>query len=142
MGNGKETAASGDGDFKYVMQDVDTLYIGARLTWGELMEDENVPFKLKVIYEKLLKDSAPRDITLADHLWKMDADGFDYRVFHKLRLKLSAMCPREGKRGGAFIQKTFRIEAFAGRIPGEKAAEGMVIQEILLSKLALFSFTV
>lgn len=32
-------------DFKYVLQDFGNLYIGARFTYGEMLENEDIPFK-------------------------------------------------------------------------------------------------
>ena len=46
-----------DTDFKYVMQDTGNIYIGARLTYAELMEQEMLPFKMKTIIQHyFLKD--------------------------------------------------------------------------------------
>ena len=40
-----------DTDFKYVMQDTGNIYIGARLTYAELMDQEMLPFKMKTIIQ-------------------------------------------------------------------------------------------
>ena len=36
-------------DFRYVMQDMTNVYIGAKYTYDEIMNVDEVPFKLKVI---------------------------------------------------------------------------------------------
>ena len=36
-------------DYKYVMQDAGNLYIGAKYSYEELLEQEMIPFKLKTI---------------------------------------------------------------------------------------------
>ncbi|MFR9235404.1 MAG: hypothetical protein ACLVLH_21410 [Eisenbergiella massiliensis] len=49
-----------DQDFKYVIQDLTNVYIGARYTYEEMLEDDNVPHKLKeVIVRILLTEVAP-----------------------------------------------------------------------------------
>ena len=36
-------------DFKYVMHDMTNVYIGAKYTYDEIMDSDEVPFKFKVI---------------------------------------------------------------------------------------------
>lgn len=49
-----------DQDFKYIIQDLTNIYLGARSTYEELMEDENVPHKLKeIIVRVMLTEVAP-----------------------------------------------------------------------------------
>ena len=35
-----------DQDFKYVIQDLTNVYIGARYTYEEMLEDDHIPHKL------------------------------------------------------------------------------------------------
>ena len=48
-------------DFKYVMQDTGSIYVGAKYAYEELLEAEAVPFKLKAILTHyiLKKQAAP-----------------------------------------------------------------------------------
>ena len=47
-------------DFKYVIQDVGNLYLGAGFSYEELLVHEMVPFKLRVIISQyVLKEAAP-----------------------------------------------------------------------------------
>lgn len=43
-----------DQDFKYVIQDLTNVYIGARYTYEEMLEDDNVPHKLKEVIVRIL----------------------------------------------------------------------------------------
>ena len=46
-------------DFKYVMQDVSKVYIGAKYTYQEMMDTDEIPFKLKAILSHyILKEVA------------------------------------------------------------------------------------
>ena len=46
-----------DKDFKYVMQDMGAVYLGARYSYAELLEEEMIAFKLKTIISRyILKD--------------------------------------------------------------------------------------
>ena len=50
-----------DQDFKYVIQDLTNVYMGAGYTYEEMLEDDNIPHKLKeVIVRILLTEVAPR----------------------------------------------------------------------------------
>ena len=54
----KQAADLPNNDFKYYMQDVGSLYLGARYSYEEMMENEMVPFKLKSIIEHyIMKDT-------------------------------------------------------------------------------------
>lgn len=42
-------------DYKYVMQDFTTVYLGARYTYEELIEAEDIPFKIKTLVNHYIK---------------------------------------------------------------------------------------
>ena len=50
-----------DNDFKYMIQDISNIYIGARSTYEELAENEELPQKLReVIVRAFLSDKGQR----------------------------------------------------------------------------------
>ncbi len=47
-------------DYKYFMQDTGSIYLGARLSYTEILQDEMINFKYKSIIEHyILKDTDP-----------------------------------------------------------------------------------
>ena len=127
-------------DFTHVIQDINALYLGAKLTYAALMDDENVPFKLKSVYERLLRERVTPETSLEAHFYHMDDSGFDFRVMKRLKVKAKVMMP-SGSDRAPYTEKIFRVEELVKIPPAEKEAAGFMIQEIIYSKLALFSFT-
>ena len=70
-------------DFKYFMQDTGSLYLGAKYTYQEILEDEMVTFKFKSIVEHyLLKDTDP-ETTLESQFYYMTPEQFSCKTFLK-----------------------------------------------------------
>lgn len=40
-------------DYKYVMQDTYQIYLGSKYTFGEIVENEEIPFKFRLLVELL-----------------------------------------------------------------------------------------
>ena len=134
---------SNQNDFKYYMQDIERHYFGARLNYSELLNNENAPFKFKTIITKHFKDVVDYDVTLESHLYHLEKGGFDYEIFKQLKSRVRVMIyknPDNIEKG--FKEKVYTIEELV-RIPKEeKEKMGMIVRELILSKLALFAFSV
>lgn len=136
-----------DNDFKYYMQDVGNLYLGAHFSYAELMEHEMVPFKLKSIIEHyIMKDTAP-DTTLESQFYYMEQDSFSYRTYMQLKAKVKISLlvekkPLFGKKKMVYRTKVFPLAGFAQMNLAQKKKYGVKIQEIILSKLGMMSFSV
>ena len=97
-------------DFKYFMQDTGSLYLGAKYTYQEILEDEMVTFKFKSIVEHyIMKDTDP-ETTLESQLYYMTPEQFSYKTYTQLKAR---------------VKKS-----------------GIVVQELILSKLSLMAFSV
>lgn len=133
-------------DFKYVIQDVSTLYIGAKFTYGEMIEDDEVPFKLKAIVQKNILSEMEPDLSLESHFYYMEDNGFIYQVYKQLRVKLkvSEIVEKKrlfGKKKKEYVSKVYSLGEFV-KIPLEsKMQKGIVISEITMSKLALMGIS-
>ena len=53
-----------DNDFKYFMQDIGSLYLGARYSYEELMAHEMIPFKFKSVIEHYITKDTQLDTAL------------------------------------------------------------------------------
>ncbi len=132
-----------ENDFKYYMQDVERHYFGARFNYDELLRNEIVPFKYKTIITKYLKDSVDFDTTLESHLYYMEKDTEDYRVYRQLRARVRLQQYKDPERPeNGFKEKLYTIEQLVKYNNEEKERLGFIIRELVISKLSLFGFSV
>lgn len=134
-------------DYKYFMQDVGTIYLGAKLSYAEILRDEMVNFKYKSIVEHyIFKDTDP-ETTLESHFYYMTKEQFSCKTYEQLKakVKISILEDRKalfGKRRTGYVTKTMPLSAFVDINLAQKKAKGVVIQELILSKLGLMAFVV
>ena len=130
-------------DFKYYMQDIERYYFGARYNYNELLNNEMVPFKFKTIISKYIKDEVDLDTSLESHLYYIEKDSFDYKLYRQLRLRIRTSQykdPLNHEKG--FKEKVYTIEQLVKMNKNEKEERGIIIRELIISKLALFGFSV
>ncbi len=125
-------------DYKYVMQDISNVYIGAKFSYQELIEEDDTPFKIKkMIHEYIEKEMQEENLSLERHFYYMEAGGFMYQMFLQLKTRVKFNLFSEKK--GHYETEIMKLEDFV-KIPSEKKEEQKVfIQEIIFSKLALLT---
>lgn len=133
-------------DYQYVMQDITTLYLGAQFTYEELLLNEEVPFKFKNMIQRCIKPELAMDTTLAGHFYHMDGSAFPYQVYRQLKtkVKFSILVQRKGVTGKTkqgYDTRILPLEQFSAIRPEEKEAQGIFIQEIGVSKMALIGIS-
>ncbi len=132
-----------ENDFKYYMQDIERYYFGARYSYSELLSNEMVPFKFKTIITKYIKDDVDYDTTLESHLYYMNKESFDYSIYKQLKARIRVNQYKKPDRPeNGFREKLYTIEELSRIAPEEKEKMGMIIRELVLSKLAMFAFSV
>ncbi|WP_029232176.1 hypothetical protein [Butyrivibrio sp. VCB2006] len=130
-------------DFKYYMQDIERYYFGARYDYNELLNNEMVPFKFKTIITKYIKDDVDYDTTLESHLFYITNEKYDYRIYKQLRAKVRvSQYKNPDNQAKGFKEKVYTIEQLSKISPEDKLKEGIIIRELIISKLALFGFSV
>ena len=134
-------------DFKYYMQDAGNVYLGAKFTYAEILEHEMVAFKYKCIVEHyFLKDTDP-ETTLESQLYYMTPEQFSYRTYQQLKARVKVSMLVEKKRflrgsGVRYESKVMKLEEFVKMNLAQKKKCGIVVQELVLSKLAVMTFSV
>lgn len=136
-----------DNDFKYVIMDVESICLGARFTFGELLREEMVPFKLKAILNQYVLKEADPDTTLESQFYYMTPEGFLYDTFSQLKVRVKVLVRTKkstlfGKKRWVYVEKALRLRELAETNPAEKEARGMIVREIIISKLGLLTFSV
>lgn len=134
-------------DFKYVMFDLSTIYVGALYTYRDMMDNEMVNFKLKTILERYLLEDISPDTSFESHFYYMQPGDFAYKVYEQLRTKIRVNVPVQsrglaGKGSVHYKEKVMKLAELAALTPAEKQAQGILIREIQISKLGLMTFTV
>jgi hypothetical protein len=128
-------------DFKYYMQDAEKNYFGARYCYRELLNNEMVPFKFKTIIERYIKHETDEETTLESHLYYMTREESNYRVYKQLRARVRVSQFKKNKTD-VYMEKLYPIDKLVQMTPQEKEEAGMIIRELVISKLALFAFVV
>lgn len=136
-----------DNDYKYFMQDTGALYFGARYSYQEIMQDVNANFKFKSVIEHYIAKDTDMSTTLESHLYYMTPEQFSYRTYEQLKAKVKISVLEEkkslfGKTKTGYRTKVVHLNEFAGWNLARKKKMGIVIQELIISKLALMTFSV
>lgn len=136
-----------DNDFKYFMQDVGSLYMGARYNYAEIIGNEMVPFKLKSIIEHYIMKDTQADTTLESQFYYMDKEDFSYKTYTQLKAKVKVCMYIEkkglfGKDKLVYKNMNLPLEQLVNMNLAQKKKCSLKIQEIIISKLAMISFSV
>ncbi len=134
-------------DYRYILQDVGTLYVGAKFNLDDLTKEKEVPFKFRSILMWYILPKMDKSDTLESIFYYMQPEGYEYEVFDQLRTKIKVSQLTEVKKmfGGTewvYKEHVYKLEEFATIPASEKEKLGVVIQEIQCSKLAIMTFSV
>lgn len=132
-------------DYKYSMQDVSRIYVGCKYTFGEMLEEEEIPFKFRLIMERYILPEADPGDTLETHLYYLAPESFLVKIYRQMKARVRVNLIGEKKAfpgfaaGGKkqYVTKMLTIEELVSLPPEEKERQGYVIQELNVSKLAL-----
>lgn len=131
-------------DFKYAMQDTSRLYIGTKFTFGELLENEDVPFRFQRIVHHYLMDGADMEDTLETQLYYLEKTSFAVRSYHQLKAKIKVLVLEEKKTNFGikkeYVTKLLNIEELTMIPAKDKERMGMIVQELSVSKMAMLLF--
>ncbi|MCR5772595.1 MAG: hypothetical protein K6G87_15355 [Butyrivibrio sp.] len=132
-------------DFKYVMQDFEKYYIGARYSYDELMASPFIPFKFKTIIEKYIAKEIDKSATIESHFYFMTDEGFDYRVCRQLRMRFRCSVLASPHKDGVedkYTEKIYPIDKLVKLTAKQKMDNGLVIRELIQGKMSLMMFQV
>lgn len=134
-------------DFKYLIQDTGHMFFGKELTYAEMMDREDVPFKFQaIIGSYFCKDTELSD-RIIDHLCKMTKDEFSYRIYNQLKLNVRIFYKEEkmgllGQKKDVWVHKSCKLQEFLQNYK-EKVMRGeATVEEISISKLGLMTISI
>lgn len=131
-------------DFKYNLQDTSRVYVGCRYTFSELLDEEELLFKFRMIVERYILPEANPEDTLESHLYYLGPESFTVKLYSRLKARIKVSFIQEkkslfGKPKKQYVSRQFTVDELVNIPPPEKERQGMVIQELSVSKLALAS---
>ncbi|MCD8039036.1 MAG: hypothetical protein LUE96_08130 [Lachnospiraceae bacterium] len=129
-------------NFKYVIQDTGNVYFGRELTYTEILEREDAPFKFKSIITGHIAKDTDLNQKIYEHLITLDPDSFTYKIFEQLKLSVRVCYKKQKKGFGGRVKEKWVHEAcpvkrFCGEYREQVKAQQMIIEDISISKLAL-----
>ena len=87
-------------NYKYSLQDTAKVYIGAKYTFAELLDQDEVAFKFRLIVERYIlaeKEVDPQD-TLETHLYYLKPDSFLVKIYDRIKARVKSNIIEEKKR--------------------------------------------
>ena len=132
-------------DYKYTMADYSNIYLGAKLSYREVIEHPDINFKIKAVIERYFLKDLDADTTLESHFYYMTPEEFAAKTYLQLKVKVKFNILEEkkglfGKGKRVYTTKIMPIHKFMEFNLAQKKAGGVVIQEIVFPKMTLLSF--
>ena len=133
-------------DFKYVLQDFSNVYVGVRLTFAELCEQDDTPQRLRTAVFQYVIPEVGEEIRICDALSSMTKDSKLAMVLKQLRCKIKTVEPKikvdkKGRSRTEYEAEELSLEDF-----WEKQEQGQIcadyISELYFKKLHLMSLSV
>lgn len=129
-------------DYKYCIQDTNCIYVGAKYTFAEIMEAEDILFKFRKVVAESLMNGSDKDDSLETFLYYLEPHDFRVQVLKQMRSKVRVNTIKEkknlfGKVSKEYVSEFITIPKLVSMSVQEKEAVGMVIQELRVNKLAL-----
>lgn len=132
--------------YKFIMQDTGSLYIGAKFSYEELIKNELLSFKMKAIISQYVLKESDIGTTLESELYYIEKGSFLYEVYEQLKVRVKVLELTEikglfGKKRTEYRENIYSLEDFSDINLAKKKGAGLVVTEMIVSKLALMSFT-
>lgn len=134
-------------DFKYIIQDTNCVYFGRELTYAEMLDKEEVPFKWKAIVNTHIAKDMNLNQKMTEHILTVSDKEFSYRIFEQLKMTVR-VCYKIQKKGFGgrqkekWIHKACPFKSFCSEYRDKVIKGEMMIEDISISKLALMIISV
>lgn len=135
-----------DQDFKYVIQNFSSIYVGGRMTYGELADNDDTPLQLKKAIQRVIKREVPLQTMICHHLLNLPKDSDSFLLYQQAKISIEVVFLREveskNKRHTEYKSKTYTFEQFVNAEELHAEHEDFLIREVLFKKLKLASISV
>lgn len=128
-----------DRDYKHIVQDPTNAYIGARLTYGELMEIDEIPFKLKTILSHYILKEVDKDTTIENHIFYMKPEDESYMIYKRIKAKFGMYVFDEKKK--SYVRREMKIDEIVKDEYLHEHMDTVFVEEMHIYKLNLLSIS-
>jgi len=125
-------------EFKAVVQDMTHVYLGAQMSVKELISYEDVPFKVKSIFNKFFSSEDMIDQKISDLLGNVKKDEFVYQAMKQLKLKFKVGTYVNKKNSQIYKSDTYNVDDFIELFSSQ---DNIFVEEVVFNKLALMAFS-
>lgn len=129
-----------ENDFKYLLEDFSTVYIGANYSYKEIVEHETAPLKFKEATVRVFVKECDEKTTIAEHLSVMKEQEKSYLLYHQLKAKIKVTQLKKSGKGYQSMHYTF--DEFMDQYQSKTANGECFVEEIVIKKLHLFGSAV
>lgn len=134
-------------DFKYIMQDTGNLYFGKELTYQEIYNNDEVPFKFKAVINTYIQKDTDLGVKMVDHIASITKEDFCYLVYEQLKLQVRVYygVPKKnlfGTEKTKWIHTTCKWKDFVENYQDKVKNGDVMIEDVSVSKFALMVFSV
>ena len=78
-------------DFKYLIQDFSNYYIGARLSYEEMIDQDDMPGRFRSAIFKYMEDETSLDVRICDHMLSMDKKSKSAMIYSQLKTEITVL---------------------------------------------------
>ena len=128
-----------DRDYKHVVQDVTNIYIGGKLSYGEMLDLDEIPFKFKVILSHYILKEVSRETTIENHIFFMKKEDMSYMIFKKMKAKFRLYVFDEDKQ--SYVGKEYKIEDIVDDEYLHENMNTIFVEEMHLYKINLLAIS-
>ncbi len=129
--------------FGCVMQDVSQVYIGGQLSYGELMERDDVPFKFRAILSHYMLKDVAGETRISDHLFFIQKNDLSYLAYKQMRAKfrLSVWQEPDGKKRktAGYESRLYTMDEILTDEALRAKRDTTVVEELVLKKMSLLA---
>jgi hypothetical protein len=134
-------------DFKYIIQDTNCVYFGKELTYAEMLDKDDLPFKFKAIISAYVSKDTDLNVKMTDHILNMADNEFSKRIFEQLKMTVRVYYKTEkrglgGKTKVRWVHKACPLKKIKDEYRDEIINGNVKIEDISISKLALMAISI
>ncbi len=126
-----------DRDYKHVVQDVTNIYIGGKLSYGEMLDLDEIPFKFKVILSHYILKEVSRETTIENHIFFMKKEDMSYMIFKKMKARFRLYVFDKDKQ--SYAGKEYKIEDIVDDEYLHENMNTIFVEEMHLYKINLLA---
>lgn len=128
-----------DRDYKHVVQDVTNIYIGGKLSYGEMLDLDEIPFKFKVILSHYILKEVSRETTIENHIFFMKKEDMSYMIFKKMKAKFRLYVFDNEKK--SYVGKEYKVEDIVDDEYLHENMNTIFVEEMHLYKINLLAIS-